>query len=310
MRGLFADHAGVVCDLDGVVYRGARAVQHAVPSLTAVDVPVLYATNNASRPPEAVSEHLVALGLTTDPGAVVTSSQAAAWVLGDALDPGSLVLALGGPGVAQAVAAAGFTVRGPEEDGRAAAVVQGYGPDVRAADLARAAYAVRSGARWIATNTDLTLPTEHGLAPGNGALVHAVALAVGREPDEVAGKPHPPIYELSAERLGAAGATLLAVGDRLDTDIAGANGVGMDSVLVLTGVDGIESIAAAPAALRPTWMARDLRVLVDEAEQDVALTLTEGMRRIWEDVDAQAPPRELAERIDELVRCHESGAGG
>lgn len=260
---LVTRYAGVVCDLDGVVYRGPAAVPGAVEALSAVESPVLYATNNASRPPADVAAHLEDLGLRCAPEQVATSSEAAAWVLGEHVPAGSAVLAVGGPGVATALAAAGFApVLPAEASGRAvAAVVQGYGPGVTASDLGEAAYAIEGGARWVATNTDGTLPTDRGVAPGNGSLVAAVARAVGHEPHVVAGKPEAPLYLLCAERVGVEVSRLLAVGDRLDTDIEGAHRAGMDSLLVLTGVDDLDAVMAASAGRRPTFVAPDLRCL-------------------------------------------------
>ena len=145
-------------------------------------------------------------------------------------------------------------------------MLQGYGPGVTATDLAEAAYAVEGGATWVATNTDGTLPTDRGVAPGNGSLVAAVERAVGSPPDLVAGKPQPPLYLMSAQRLGVEASRVLAVGDRLDTDIEGAVAAGMDSLLVLTGVDDLRACLDAPASRRPTWVAPDLRsLLVDPA---------------------------------------------
>lgn len=257
-------YQAVVCDLDGVVYRGPAAVPHAVEALQGCDLPVLYATNNASRTPEKVAKHLVELGLTVTAEDVVTSAQAGAHHLAGQLAPGSAVLAAGGEGVVRALVEQGLRpvpvreARDPEAS--YAAVLQGYGPDLSAADLAEAAYAVQGGALWVATNTDRTLPTDRGTAPGNGTLVAAVEAAAGRPP-LVVGKPHAPLYLLCAERVHHAPAELLAVGDRLDTDIAGAVETGMDSVLVLTGVDSAASLAAAPAPLRPTFLLEDLRGL-------------------------------------------------
>lgn len=265
--GLLERYAGIVCDLDGVVYRGPQAVDHAVAALSVLDVRVLYATNNASRPPEEVAAHLAELGLEATAGDVVTSSQAGAAVLVELLAGSATVLAVGGPGVAEALRDGGFRVvtarqardvGGIEPD----AVLQGYGADVTAADLAEAAYAVAAGALWVATNTDATLPTERGTAPGNGTLVAAVARATGTEP-AVVGKPHAPLYQLCAHRLGLDVRSVLAVGDRLDTDIAGASEAGMDSVLVLTGVDSVTSLSAAGPSMRPTYLVEDLRFLTE-----------------------------------------------
>lgn len=256
---LVAAYEGVVCDLDGVVYRGSEAIPYAVSALTeaARHRPLCFATNNASRTPAEVAAQLRELGLTVDDAAVVTSAQAGAALLASELPSGAAVLTVGGPGVAAAVLAAGLTTTSDPDQARA--VLQGWGREVRVDDLARASIAVARGARWVATNTDRTLPTAHGLVPGNGTLVAAVAEATGATP-EVVGKPHPPLYRVAAERLGAAANGLLAVGDRLDTDIVGASAVGADSLWVLTGVDGFTHLARSTA--RPTYAACDLRALL------------------------------------------------
>lgn len=255
-------YAALVCDLDGVVYRGPLAIAHAVESINACRKRIIYATNNASRTPDVVADHLRSLGLSVSTEDVVTSSQATAWILEDDIPPPAPVLAIGGDGVAAALTERGYAVMrsvGPGESCQA--VVQGYGPDVTAADLAEAAYAVEQGALWLATNIDATLPTNRGIAPGNGSLVTAVATAVGHRPTRVAGKPEAPCYLLAAERLGLMPEQILAIGDRIDTDIAGAHAAGMDSLLVLTGVSSRADAEALPEAQRPTHVAPDLRVL-------------------------------------------------
>lgn len=295
----------IICDLDGVVYRGEAAVPHAVHALGAAGIPIQFATNNASRPPEAVGDHLRRLGLDITDAAVATSSQAAAWLLAQHLRPGARVLPVGGPGVAQALVDAGFvTVSSPDE--KPEAVVQGYGPNVTAADLADAAYAVQRGALWLATNTDHTLPTAAGYAPGNGALVLAVGAAVGRGPDLVAGKPDEPLYLMCADRLGVDPARVLAIGDRLETDIEGAQRAGMDSLLVLTGVHGVRDALSAPPELRPTWVAPDLRALdadMGELEPVSAALREEWQRRdrVPEDADREAPLPEVLAALDDVA---------
>jgi glycerol-1-phosphatase len=286
-------YAAVVCDLDGVVYRGPAAVAHAVEALSSLSVPVVYATNNASRPPAEVAAHLVELGLAAVAHDVVTSSQAAAWLLGrDDTPRGAPVLAVGGAGVAAALEEAGFVAvrRVADSPSDVVAVVQGYGPDVTAADLAEAAYVIEAGGRWVATNTDATLPTDRGVAPGNGSLVGAVARAVGKDPDLVAGKPHPPLYLLAADRLDVPADRVLAVGDRLDTDIEGAVRAGADSLLVLTGVDDLEAALDAPAERRPTYVTPDLRWLHDDPDAGEASVarLAAAVRAVHAATDAGA----------------------
>ncbi|WP_245633073.1 HAD-IIA family hydrolase [Luteipulveratus mongoliensis] len=271
---LLDQFAGLICDLDGVVYEGPTAISEAIPSLREArdrGRGVVYATNNASRAPQEVADHLRSLGLDAMPDDVITSSVAGADALAHSFEPGSRVLAVGGQGVSHALAAAGLTpvparlVRaGSAVDGESrasvVAVLQGYGPDVTAADLAEAAFAIHGGARWVATNTDRTLPTERGTAPGNGTLVAAVSAAVRSEP-EVVGKPGPAMYELAARRLGAEPRRLLGIGDRLETDIAGAHAAGMPAMLVLTGVHGPEDLIVAERTTRPEYVGADLRTL-------------------------------------------------
>jgi HAD superfamily hydrolase (TIGR01450 family) len=298
-------YAAVVCDLDGVVYRGPDAVEHAVAALSTLTVPIVYATNNASRPPDEVAGHLTELGLQVRARDVATSSQAGAAVLKDLVPAGSRILAIGGVGVREALQHQGFEVATPDQtredtDLGVAGVLQGYGPSVTAADLSEAAYAVAAGAVWVATNTDATLPTDRGTAPGNGTLVAAVQRATGQEP-RVVGKPYAPLYQLCATRLEAEPGRVLAVGDRLDTDIAGAVAAGMDSALVLTGIDSVTTLVTASKAMRPTYLLEDLRSLTAAylpAETDYAWWVCgDDRRRVvdgrWE-VASKGSPIEAA----------------
>jgi glycerol 3-phosphatase-2 len=147
------------------------------------------------------------------------------------------------------------------------AVVQGYGPDMPWRQVVAGAILVRDGLPWVASNTDLTIPTADGIGPGNGTLVRLVAEYAEREP-VVAGKPEPPLLEETLRRVG--GERPLMVGDRLDTDIEGARRVGWDSLLVLTGVTGLAELVGARAEHRPTYLAPDLAGL-GEPQQAPAL---------------------------------------
>jgi HAD superfamily hydrolase (TIGR01450 family) len=249
-------------DLDGVVYRGQDAVPHAVESLNAAaaaGMRLAYVTNNASRTPEAVAEHLDSLGLPVTPGDVVTAAQAVARMIAEQVPPASRVLVIGGEGLRAALRDHGLQAVDTAAD-EPVAVVQGYRPDTSWTDLAEAAYAVQSGVPWFAANTDRTMPTSRGIAPGNGALVAAVAAATGTWP-QVAGKPEPALHRETMLRTAAR--RPLVVGDRLDTDIEGANRAGVDSLLVLTGVTDLAGARAAAPEQRPTYIAQDLRALLD-----------------------------------------------
>ncbi|WP_083365461.1 HAD-IIA family hydrolase [Microterricola viridarii] len=254
----------LLADLDGVVYAGPTAIPHAVESLNqaAESLRVGYITNNASRSDASVAAHLSELGLSVQADDVVTSPQAAMLLLSGLIEPGSLVLVVGGDGLVVEVEKAGFRVTRSADD-LPAAVVQGFAPDVGWAQLAEAAFALAptgpgADIPWVATNTDWTIPVARGIAPGNGTLVSAVHTAVGRLP-LVAGKPEVPIFEVARERFAAENA--LFIGDRLDTDILGANRAGMASVLVLTGIDKAKQALAAGADMRPQFILSDLRQL-------------------------------------------------
>jgi HAD superfamily hydrolase (TIGR01450 family) len=253
----------VLADLDGVVYTGPDAIPHAVDSLNGVaeTIKVGYITNNASRTDASVAEHLRELGLHVEPQDVVTSPQAAVRLLSQHVPAGSTILVVGGDGLVDEVQKGGFSVTRSAED-NPAAVIQGFSPEVGWAQLAEASFALQgrteSERPWIATNTDWTIPVARGIAPGNGTLVSAVHTAAGRLP-LVAGKPEVAIFEEAVARFQAT--KPLFIGDRLDTDILGANRAGIDSVLVLTGIDRAKQLLAADAESRPTYILGDLRAL-------------------------------------------------
>jgi glycerol-1-phosphatase len=247
-------------DLDGVVYVGSEAVPGAPGHLSkaaAAGLRLAYVTNNASRPPGAVAEHLRELGIDVQDDDVVTSAQAAARLLAERLPTGSPVFVIGGRGLEVALTELGLRPV-QDADERPVAVVSGYSGDLRWSTVIAGAILVRQGLLWVASNTDLTVPTPLGPGPGNGAIVGVVARFAEREP-VVAGKPEPPLFEETLRRVG--GRRPVVVGDRLDTDIEGANAVGYDSLLVMTGVTDLGVLVAAPPDLRPSYVAADLQAL-------------------------------------------------
>jgi hypothetical protein len=140
------------------------------------------------------------------------------------------------------------------------AVAQGYSPGLAWEDLAEAAYAVGRGAWHVASNLDKSLPTARGFAPGNGALVGAVTAATGVTPSS-AGKPGPDMYRMAVERARAS--RPLVIGDRLDTDLAGARAAGFPGLHVLTGVSTARDAVLAEPGERPSFLGTDLRALLE-----------------------------------------------
>ncbi|MFL6143595.1 MAG: HAD-IIA family hydrolase [Labedaea sp.] len=262
---LVDEYDAVLVDLDGTVYRGDHEIPGVADTLRAVRalaVHVRFVTNNASRAPGAVAEQLVGLRISAEVAEVCTSAQAAAAMLADRLPPGAIVLVAGAPALADEINRVGLRVVA-EASGQVDAVVQGLSRDIGWRELSEACLAVRAGALWVACNVDATLPTERGEVIGNGALVAAVRVATGAEP-LVAGKPNRPLLDQAARSAGAR--RPLVVGDRLDTDIAGAATAEMDSLLVLTGVSTPAELLGTTVP-RPTFLAPDLGALTAPAAQ-------------------------------------------
>ncbi len=261
---LLDGHDGLLLDLDGTVYRGGSAITSAAATLTAAresGVALRFVTNNASKSPAQVVDHLRKLGLEAEADEISTSAQAAAVMVAEAVSPGAPVLVVGTAAFADEIAGVGLTpVRRFEDE--PVAVVQGHSPETGWAELAEACLALRSGALWVASNSDRTLPTERGELPGNGAMVAALRTASGREPD-IAGKPQLPLLRRAVGSSGAA--RPLMVGDRLDTDIAGAVAYGMPSLFVLTGVGAARDVLAAAPGQRPDRIGAGLWAVTEAA---------------------------------------------
>lgn len=254
-------HDLVMFDLDGVVYVGGEAVDgvaERVDRIRSTGCHVAFVTNNASRPPGRVAEKLVGMGVHAEEGDVVTSAQAAARLLHEAHGDGAKILLLGGEGLRVALVEAGL--QPVEEPEGAVALASGYGPDVRWRDIMRASVLVRDGLPYVASNTDLTIPTPYGLAPGHGVLVRTITEFAGVAAT-VAGKPEKPLMEETVLRVG--GDRPIMVGDRLDTDIEGARAIGAPSLLVLTGVTWLRELAEATPEQRPTYISPTLAGLFE-----------------------------------------------
>ncbi|MFC4592396.1 HAD-IIA family hydrolase [Sphaerisporangium corydalis] len=247
----------LLLDLDGVVYLGREAVPGAPEALTRAHdtgVRLAYVTNNASRTPAAIAEHLLSLGVPATPDDVVTSAQAAARLIAERVPRGSAVLVVGGTGLRFALRAHGLRPVTTAAESPVA-VVQGISPDLSYGLLSEGTLAVRQGAWFVAANSDTTMPTNRGALPGNGSMIRVIATATGVEPVS-AGKPEPPLHKESMLRTGAEHP--LIVGDRLDTDVEAATRAGVDSLLVLSGVTGPLDLVTAPPEHRPTHIAADV----------------------------------------------------
>lgn len=230
----------IVCDLDGVLYRGEVEVPGAgaaLETLTRAGIGLVFVTNNASKDPaEAAAKISRVTGFDANAQDVVTSAQAAVHLIAADAPP---TLLFGAAGARGPLELAGVPIVSDWRE--AEVVVAGLDPSLSYESLTRAVMAVNNGARLIATNTDPTYPTPEGLWPGAGSLVAAVEAATGVTA-EVAGKPHAAMRSLLHERL--AGRRVAVIGDRPETDLALGTAEGWQTILVLSGVtasaDGVD----------------------------------------------------------------------
>jgi glycerol-1-phosphatase len=247
---LAAGFGGVVFDLDGVMYLGEEVVPAAPAALEGVrrlGVRVAFVTNNSYRPPERVADKLRRLGVEAATEEVLTSAQAAVRLLGgrDGLE-GTKALVVGGPGLRQALEAAGARLVDGAAWREARVVAVGFDPELTYDKARTAVLAIRAGARFVGSNPDTTLPTPEGFWPGAGATLAMLQAATG-VPPQVAGKPERALFDTAAAAIGAG--PYLMVGDRADTDLDGASRLGWTTALVLSGVSrpaDLPDLAVAP----------------------------------------------------------------
>jgi 4-nitrophenyl phosphatase len=251
---------GFLIDLDGTLYHGKRSIPHAdefIRRLQADRLPYLLVTNNSSRTPEQVADHLRKVGIEVRPGDVFTSAQAAALYL-QGLGNASRVYCVGEAGLQLALREAGFELAEERPD----AVVQGIDRDFSYAKLELAVKHIRAGAAYVLTNPDHLLPTDGGLAPGAGSLAAAIRTAAGVEP-AVIGKPSPIIMGYAIGKLGLPPEDVWVIGDNLATDIGGGRAAGCRTALVLTGLATKDNVdeQIASTGIRPDVIAENLKEL-------------------------------------------------
>ena len=238
----------VFFDMDGVIYVGQRllpGVQAMLDYLTASGRRYLFVTNNATMTAVQFAEKLARLGLTVAPENILCSAEATAAWLANQIRlgwPAGKVIVMGQAGLRDALRSAGFELT--DDPAAAAYAVAGAHFEVTYRELADAALAIRNGARFIGTNGDRTFPSERGLIPGAGSMLALLSAATDVQPI-VIGKPHPPMFEIALARVGLRRDAVMMVGDRYDTDIAGAIELGMLTTAVLTGVHDRAVFAAA-----------------------------------------------------------------
>lgn len=226
----------VLFDMDGVIYVGNRplpGVQAMLDYLDSTGRRWLCITNNASNTSQMFADKLAKMAIKAQPINILGSAEATAAWLGEQAPAKGKVIMLGMEGLRTALLNEGFTlVTDPAE---AEFAVAGINFHLTYEDVANVALAIRNGARFVGTNIDPTYPAERGQIPGTGSIIAMLKAATDVEP-EIVGKPYPGMYELAMHRLSAEPTTTLMVGDRYETDIAGATKLGLVTAGVLTGI--------------------------------------------------------------------------
>ena len=266
----FTNIRALIIDMDGVLWHGT----HPIPGLTDffqtlndLQIRFILATNNASLTPEQYVTKLAQMGVTVARNQILTSGIATALYLSEQVNPAETrVFVIGVDGATQPLIDRGFTLTGLYEvkknndsvEKGADIVVCGKDETLTWDKLATATLNIRAGAKFIGTNADTTLPTEHGITHGNGAILAALEVATGVAPT-IIGKPEPIIYQQALALLGVEPDETVAIGDRLETDILGAVRTGIRSIMVLTGISSEDDLQASE--YQPTWVMPDIRAV-------------------------------------------------
>ncbi len=258
----YKETKGLLIDLDGTLYHGVNRIPGAdvlIQALKERAIPYMFVTNNSSRTPEGVADHLNAMGIPATADEVCTSSLAAAKYISEE-SPGASVAMLGEEGLRQALLKAGLNI--VEEHPQF--VVQGIDRSFTYETLAKSVRWIREGAVYVLTNPDLLLPSDSGLVPGAGALGASIQAASGIEP-VIIGKPASHLMKYATDRLGISPEEATVVGDNMLTDIAAGAAAGCQTILVLTGLTTEANLNAhiQAAGLEPDIICKDLQKLME-----------------------------------------------
>lgn len=257
----------LIVDIDGVLWHGKQPLP-GVPEffafLNSRGIRFIIATNNSARPISDITGRLARMGIHVEAGDVLTSAEATALYLPHIVPPGSRVLLVGGKGIAHALTHAGYQLA----DHDVAAVVVGVDFELTYDKLTRATLEIRRGAVFVGTNNDKTFPSDDGLTPGAGAIIAAVQTATDAQPILI-GKPQRAMFDMAVQAMGGDPAATAMLGDRLDTDIEGAQRAGLKSILLLTGVTTSELLAQS--SVKPDLVFQDLPALCEAWEKHDAI---------------------------------------
>ncbi len=274
----FSNIRALIIDMDGVLWHGTQAIpgmNDFFQALQELQIRFILATNNASLTPEQYVKKLAKMGVTISEDQILTSGTATALYLSELVTPSETnVFVIGVDGATQPLIEKGFTLTGlyevknsPDKNTQGAdIVVCGKDETLTWHKLATATLNIREGAKFIGTNADTTLPTEHGITHGNGAILAALTAATGIVPT-IIGKPEPIIYQQALNLLGVNPDETVAIGDRLETDILGAVRTGIRSIMVLTGISTEDDLINSD--YQPTWVLPDIKAVTEALRNQI-----------------------------------------
>ncbi|MCK5829479.1 MAG: HAD-IIA family hydrolase [Methylococcales bacterium] len=259
----FTNIHALIIDMDGVLWEGNRAL----PGLKAFfqllrkkSLPFVLATNNASLTQEQYVSKLKKMGIVVSLKEILTSSMATAHYLAEQpISNSPRAFVIGEEGLRQPLTHQGFIlIDSFDADTPADFVICGLDRNLTWDKLADASLHLHSGAKFIATNADNSLPTERGPVVGNGAILAALQATTSVSPI-IMGKPEPIMYRQAIKALGVTPENTIAIGDRLNTDILGAVNTGIRSIMVLTGISNENDLKSID--YQPTWVLPDIRAI-------------------------------------------------
>lgn len=268
----FTNIRALIIDMDGVLWHGEQplaGLKEFFQWLREKQLPFILATNNAGMTQDEYVAKLARMGVTVAHNEILTSSMATALYLAQHHNPAETrVFVIGMEGARQPLLEKGFTLTdlyqiNTHETPNAGAdiVVCGLDKHINWDKLATATLNIRAGAKFVGTNADVTLPTERGITHGNGAILAALQAATDVAPI-IVGKPEAIMYNQAIALLGIDASQVIAIGDRMNTDILGAVNAGIRSLLVLTGISTREEVASLD--YKPTWILEDIQELTEQ----------------------------------------------
>lgn len=256
---------GMILDMDGVLWRGSESIgelPEIFQTIQSLGYKVTLASNNATKSQEQFLEKLVSFGVNQiEKSQIINSTHVAGRFLKKQHPSGGAIYAVGEAGMIHTLSEYGFC---HSENNDVCAVVVGLDREINYQKIDHASRLIRRGVPFIGTNPDQTYPTPDGFSPGAGAMIAAIETASG-VPARIMGKPHPEIFYACLESMELMPEQVIAVGDRLSTDISCGQTAGCYTALVLSGITTLEEAEQWEPSI--DWIGPDLASLLHDLAQ-------------------------------------------